>query len=92
MAITPIRRFKLQSTPCNRLVAASERRRNVDEQGLHAGSIFGEPDPEEAISWAQLRSRMAALINGQLLSEGEILQSQTMTVSECGGEHKDEGK
>jgi hypothetical protein len=53
---------------------------------------FGEPDPEEAISWAQLRSRMAALINGQLLSEGEILQSQTPRVSECGGEYKDEGK
>jgi len=35
---------------------------------------------------------MAALINGQLLSEGEILQSQTMTVSECGGEYKDEGR
>jgi hypothetical protein len=35
---------------------------------------------------------MAALINGQLLSEVEILQSQTMMVSECGGEYKDEGK
>ena len=53
---------------------------------------FGEPDPEEAILWAKLRSRMAALINGQLLSEGEILQSQTLRVSECGGEYKDEGK
>jgi hypothetical protein len=39
--------------------------------------------PEEAISWAQLQSRMASLINGRLLSEGEILQSQTLTVSEC---------
>jgi len=35
---------------------------------------------------------MAALINGQLLSEGEVLQSQTLTVSECGGEYRDEGK
>ena len=25
-------------------------------------------------------------------SEGEILQSQTLTVSECGGEYRDEGK
>jgi hypothetical protein len=53
---------------------------------------FGEPDPEEAISWAQSQSRMAVLINGQLLPEGEILQSQTLTVSECGGEYRDEGK
>lgn len=45
----------------------------------------GEPDPEEAISWAQLWSRMAEMINGQLLSEGEILPSHTLTVSECGG-------
>jgi hypothetical protein len=36
--------------------------------------------PEETISWAQLWSRMAALINRQLLSEGEVLQSQTLTV------------
>ena len=41
MVITAIRRFKLQSTPCNRLVAAPVMRRNVDEQGLHAGSIIG---------------------------------------------------
>jgi hypothetical protein len=34
---------------------------------------FGEPDPEEAISWEQLQSRMAAMINGQLLLEGKIL-------------------
>ena len=53
---------------------------------------FGEPDPEEAISQAQLRSGMAALINGQLLSEGEVLQSQTLTVSECGGEYRDKSK
>jgi hypothetical protein len=53
---------------------------------------FGEPDPEEAISLAQSRSRMSALINGQLLSEGEILQSQTVTMSEFGGEYRDEGK
>jgi hypothetical protein len=33
---------------------------------------------------------MAALISGQLLSEGEILQSQTLRVSECGGEYRDE--
>ena len=52
----------------------------------------GEPDPEEAISLPQLRSRMAAMINGQLLSEGEILQNQSLTVSECGGEYRDEGK
>jgi len=52
----------------------------------------GERDPEEAISWAELRSRMAALINGQLLSEGEILQSQTLMVFESGGENRDEGK
>jgi hypothetical protein len=41
---------------------------------------------------AQLRSLMAALINGQLLSDGEILQSQTLTMSECEGEYRDEGK
>jgi len=35
---------------------------------------------------------MAALINGQLLSEGEILQRQTLRVSECGGEYRDEGR
>jgi hypothetical protein len=52
----------------------------------------GEPDPEKAISWAQLRSRMTAMINGQLLSEGEILQRQPLTVSECGGKYRDEGK
>jgi hypothetical protein len=40
----------------------------------------------------QLPSRMAAMINGQLLSEGEILQNQSLTVSECGGEYRDEGK
>jgi hypothetical protein len=48
---------------------------------------FGKPDPEEAIAKAQLRSRMAALIDGQLLSESKILQSQTLTVSECVGEY-----
>lgn len=53
---------------------------------------FGKPDPEEAIAKAQLRSRMAALIDGQLLSESKILQSQTLTVSECVGEYIDEGK
>lgn len=37
---------------------------------------FGEPDPAEAIWWMELRSRMAAPINGQLLPEGEILQGQ----------------
>src|SRR4030095_3525483 len=31
-------------------------------------------------------------INGQLLSEGEILQSRTLTVSEYGGENRDESK
>jgi len=35
---------------------------------------------------------MTSLINGQLLSEGEILQSQTLTVSESGGEYRDEGE
>jgi len=40
----------------------------------------------------ELRSRVAALINSQYLSEGEILQSQTLTVSECGGEYREEGK
>src|SRR5262245_23274632 len=53
---------------------------------------FGKPDPEEAIAKAQLRSRMAALIDGQLLSESKILQSQALTVSECVGEYIDEGK
>jgi hypothetical protein len=53
---------------------------------------FGKPDPEEAIVKAQLWSRMVALIDGQLLSESKILQSQTLTVSECGGEYIDEGK
>ena len=52
----------------------------------------GEPDPEGEISLPQLRSRMAAMINGQLLSEGDILQNQPLTVSECGGEYRDEGK
>jgi hypothetical protein len=35
---------------------------------------------------------MAAMINGQLLSESEILQNQPLAVSECGGEYRDEGK
>jgi hypothetical protein len=39
-----------------------------------------------------MRSRMAAMINGQLLSEGEILQDQPLTVSECGCEYRDDGK
>jgi len=63
---------------------------------LYPACIFDHflrpPAAREAISWAELRSRMASLINGQLLSEGEILQSRTLTVSESGGEYRDEGK
>src|SRR5262245_54217143 len=40
VAITAIRRFKLQSTPFNRLVAASARRRDVNEQNLRAAGSF----------------------------------------------------
>jgi hypothetical protein len=40
---------------------------------------FGEPDPEETIKQTQLRAWMAAVINGQLLAEGKILQGQIST-------------
>jgi len=51
-----------------------------------------EPDPEEAIKQPELRARMAALINGQLLAKGEVLQSQFLTEFEGGSERRDEGK
>src|SRR6266545_4845414 len=49
----------------------AENRLRLDDQEGRAPLTpdFGELDPGEAISWAQLRSRMAALINRQLLSE-----------------------
>ena len=53
---------------------------------------LGKPNPEEAISWTKLRPRMAALINGQLLSEGEILQGQVSTKFEDGNKYRNEGE
>jgi len=51
-----------------------------------------KPNPEEAISWTKLRSWIAALIYGQLMAEGEILQGQVATKFEDGNECRDEGK
>ena len=53
---------------------------------------LGKPNPEEAITGAQFRPRMAALINGQLLPEGEILQGKVATKFEDGNKYKNEGK
>jgi hypothetical protein len=39
-----------------------------------------------------VRRSIETKINGQLLSEGEILQSRTLTVSEYGGENRDESE
>jgi hypothetical protein len=49
---------------CAPVVSAENWLRIEDQYGrAPLTPDFGEPDPEEAISWAQLRSRMAALIN-----------------------------
>jgi hypothetical protein len=53
---------------------------------------FGEPNPEEAIMRAELRPRMAALIDGQLLSESKILQGQVSAEFEDGNECLNERK
>jgi hypothetical protein len=53
---------------------------------------FGELDPEETITQTELRSRMVAVINGQLLSEREVLQGQVSTKFEDGNECRNEGK
>ena len=47
---------------------------------------FGEPNPEEALTWAKFQSRMAMLVNGELLSDGEILQGEFATKFENGNE------
>jgi hypothetical protein len=44
------------------------------------------------VAVVSIRKSIETKINGQLLSEGEILQSRTLTVSEYGGENRDESK
>ena len=53
---------------------------------------LGKPNPEEAITGAELRPRMEALINGQLLPEGEILQGKVATKFDEGNEYRNGGK
>jgi len=65
-----------------------------DEQESRApwAPNLGKPAPEETVRKPELRPWRSALGDGQLLSEGEVLQSQILTEFEGGSEDREEGK
>lgn len=54
-----------------------------DDQGLPpAGPDSGQPDPQEAISRAQLRPGPRSPVHGQLLAKGQVLQGELTVAAE----------
>jgi hypothetical protein len=69
--------------------------RHNDESLSPAGPDFGQRDPQQAISRAQLRPGHRSLVHGKLLAEGEVLEGElTMAAEEewedpKHGDHRD---
>ena len=60
-----------------------------DDQGLPpAGPDSGQPDPQEAISRAQLRPGHSSPVHGKLLAKGQVFQGElTLAAGEERQEH-----
>jgi hypothetical protein len=61
-----------------------------DHEGLPPpGPDIGQPNPEEAISWAQWRPDDRSFVDGELLAQGQVLESEfPMAAEEEGQEPK----
>ena len=61
-----------------------------DHEGvLPPGPDFGQPNPEEAISCAKWRPDDRSFVDGELLAQGEVLESEVpMAAEEEGQEPK----
>ena len=61
--------------------------RSHDYEGLlPPGPDSGQPDPEEAINSAEGRPRHRSFVHGELLTQGQILESQLAVAAKEEGE------
>jgi hypothetical protein len=61
--------------------------RSHDHEGLlPPGPDSGQPDPEEAINSAEGRPRHRSFVHGELLTQGQILESQLAVAAKEEGE------
>ncbi len=67
-------------------------RLDEDENVPPASPVPGQPRPEKAIGDLDARSRVAALIHGELVAQCEDLELQGGSRSEAGAERGDEGE